>query len=45
MDRLLEGFDLNALKLPKRIVMSAMTRSPGSEHGVPTDSMREHLSR
>ena len=42
MDELFESFDLNVLKLPNRIVMSAMTRTRASENDVPTDLMREY---
>lgn len=42
MDKLFESFKLNALKLPNRIVMSAMTRSRASDNDVPTDLMREY---
>jgi N-ethylmaleimide reductase len=42
MDELFESFDLIPLKLPNRIVMSAMTRTRASENVVPTDLMREY---
>ena len=42
MPTLFDAFDLHGLKLPNRIVMSAMTRTRASEDGVPTDVMRDY---
>ena len=42
MTDLFRPFDLNGLKLPNRILMSAMTRTRASEDGVPTDLMRDY---
>jgi len=39
---LFDTFDLDGLKLPNRILMSAMTRTRATEDGVPTDLMREY---
>ena len=42
MTDLFSSFDLGGLKLPNRIVMSAMTRTRATEDGVPTDLMRDY---
>jgi N-ethylmaleimide reductase len=42
MTDLFDGFALGGLRLPNRIVMSAMTRTRASEDGVPTDLMRDY---
>ena len=45
MTNLFEPFDLHGLKLPNRILMSAMTRTRATEDDVPTDLISEYLSR
>jgi N-ethylmaleimide reductase len=42
---LFDPFDLHGLKLPNRILMSAMTRTRATEDDVPTDLISEYLSR
>jgi 2,4-dienoyl-CoA reductase-like NADH-dependent reductase (Old Yellow Enzyme family) len=42
MPDLFDPFDLHGLKLPNRIVMSAMTRTRATEDDVPTDVMRDY---
>jgi N-ethylmaleimide reductase len=42
MTNLFDPFDLHGLKLPNRILMSAMTRSRASEDDVPTPLMGEY---
>jgi N-ethylmaleimide reductase len=42
MPNLFDTFDLHGLKLPNRIVMSAMTRTRATDDGVPTDVMRDY---
>jgi N-ethylmaleimide reductase len=42
MPNLFDAFDLHGLKLPNRVLMSAMTRTRASEDGVPTDVMRDY---
>lgn len=42
MKNLFEPFVLGGLKLPNRIVMSAMTRTRASESDVPTELMRDY---
>ena len=42
MPALFDAFYLHGLKLPNRILMSAMTRTRASEKGVPTDVMRDY---
>src|SRR5450432_4078775 len=42
MTNLFEPFDLHGLKLPNRILMSAMTRTRATEDDVPTDLITEY---
>jgi len=42
MPALFDAFDLHGLRLPNRIVMSAMTRTRATEDDVPTDVMRDY---
>lgn len=42
MTSVFDPFDLGALRLPNRMVLSPMTRTRASETGVPTDLMREY---
>ena len=42
MPNLFDPFDLHGLKLPNRILMSAMTRTRATEDDVPTDVMRDY---
>ena len=42
MTDLFTPFDLRGLRLPNRILMSAMTRTRATEDGIPTDLMRDH---
>ncbi|MGY0557868.1 alkene reductase [Lysobacter sp. A421] len=42
MNNLFTPFDLDALTLPNRILMSPMTRTRATEDGVPTDLMRDY---
>ena len=42
MTNLFDPFDLHGLKLPNRILMSAMTRTRAAEDDVPTDLISEY---
>jgi N-ethylmaleimide reductase len=42
---LLDGYDLNGLRLPNRVVMAPMTRSRAPLHGCPTEMMAQYYAQ
>jgi N-ethylmaleimide reductase len=42
---LLDGYDLNGLRLPNRVVMAPMTRSRAPLHGRPTEMMAQYYAQ